>query len=189
LLLLAELDHPSEALALGALLHDIAKPRSTQHREHRITFYGHCKLGAEMAVAICQRLRRSREVWERVAWLVANHLRLMHAPEMRVSTLKRFLAQDGIDELLELARIDALASNKDLSKVDFCRAKQREFGAAQLKPPPLIRGRDLLALGLEPGPRFRAILDAVEEAQLENRLTSREQALAWVRAEYLPDRT
>lgn len=186
LLLLAELNHPSETLALGALLHDVAKPRTAQHQEQRITFYGHCEIGAEMSVAICQRLRRSRDVWERVAWLVANHLRIIHAQEMRVSTLKRFLAQDGIGELLELARIDALASNKDLRNVDFCRAKQREFGAAQLKPSPLIRGRDLLALGLEPGPRFREILNAVEEAQLESRLTSREQALAWVRDQYLP---
>jgi poly(A) polymerase len=139
-----------------------------------------------MAVTICQRLRRSREVWERVGWLVQNHLKLLHAPEMRVSTLKRFLAQDGIDELLDLARLDALASNKDLRLYEFCRAKQREL-AADLKPPPLLRGRDLLEMGFEPGPRFREILDAVEEAQLENRLTTRPQALAWVRERYPVD--
>jgi poly(A) polymerase len=183
LLLLAQLEHSSEALALAALLHDVAKPRCVQHSEHRITFYGHCQQGAEMAAAICQRLRRSREVWERVAWLVRNHLRVIHAPDMRLSTLKRFLAQEGIDELLDLARIDALASSQDLRFYEFCRAKQQEFGAAQLKPPPLIRGRDLLDLGLEPGPRFREILDAVEEAQLEGRLRTREQALEWVRAQ------
>jgi poly(A) polymerase len=183
LLLLAELDQPSEALALAALLHDVAKPVCVQHAEHRITFYGHCERGAEMAVEICQRLRRSREVWERVAWLVRHHLKLLHAPEMRISTLKRFLAQDGIDELLELGRLDALASNKDLRLYEFCRAKQREH-AADLKPPPLIRGRDLLEMGFEPGPRFSEILEAVEEAQLESRLTTREQALAWVRERY-----
>jgi poly(A) polymerase len=185
LLLLAELEQPSETLALGALLHDIAKPACVQRRDDRITFYGHCEQGADMAVAVCQRLRRSREVWERVAWLVCNHLRLIHAADMRVSTLKRFLAQDGVDELLALARLDALASNQDLRHYEFCRAKQAEFGAAQIKPPPLIRGRDLLALGLDAGPRFREILDAVEEAQLEGRLTTHAAAMDWVRAHYL----
>src|SRR5262249_53249414 len=111
LALLAQLERPTETLALGALLHDIAKPRWAQRTDRRITFYGHCELGAEMAVAVCQRLRRSRETWERVAVLVRDHLRLVHAPEMRLSTLKRFLASEGITELLELARIDAMASN------------------------------------------------------------------------------
>ena len=108
-----------------------------------------------MAVAICQRLRRSRETWERVAYLVRNHLRLVNAPQMRLSTLKRFLAEDGIDELLELARLDALASNKDLTYYDFCRQKLDELGAEEIKPPPLVRGHDLLELGFAPGPRFR----------------------------------
>ncbi|HEX7408798.1 MAG TPA: CCA tRNA nucleotidyltransferase, partial [Candidatus Binatia bacterium] len=107
--LLEQLDHPTETLALAALLHDIAKPSCAQRDEKRITFYGHCKLGAEMAIVICQRLRRSRETWERVAVLVRDHLRLLQAPEMRLSTLKRFLASTAIEELLELARLDAMA--------------------------------------------------------------------------------
>jgi poly(A) polymerase len=179
--LLAQLEHPSETLALGALLHDIAKPRTAQQTEKRITFYGHCELGADMAMAICQRLRRSRETWERVASLVRDHLRLVHSPEMRLSTLKRFLAQDGIDELLELARLDAMASNQDLTYYRFCRQKLQELGAEDIKPQALIRGRDLLDLGFEPGPRVGEILSAVSEAQLDGTLTTREQALAWVR--------
>jgi tRNA nucleotidyltransferase/poly(A) polymerase len=168
--LLAQLDHPTETLALGALLHDIAKPR--------------CALGADMAVEICQRLRRSRETWERVAFLVRDHLRLSSAPEMRLSTLKRFLAQDGIDELLELARLDAMASNQDLTYYNFCRAKLTELSAAEIKPPPLVRGRDLLDMGFAPGPLFGEILAAVAEAQLDGTLQSREQAIAWVRERY-----
>jgi len=180
--LLAQLELPTETLALGALLHDVAKPRCARREPHRITFYGHCELGAEMAVAICQRLRRSRETWERVALLVRDHLRPVHAPEMRLSTLKRFLASEGIDELLELARLDAMASNRDLTYYDFCRQKLEELGAEQIKPPPLLRGHDLLAMGLTPGPRFGEILTAVADAQLEGRLTTRDEALAWVRA-------
>lgn len=181
LLLLDKLDCPSETLALGALLHDVAKPLCRAQTGERITFYGHCEKGAEMAVAICQRLKRSRVTWERVAYLVKNHLRLLNAPEMRPATLKRFLRQDGIEELLELARIDALSSSGDLRPYEFCRRKLAELGPEQMMPPRLLTGHDLITLGLPPGPRFKEILNAVEDAQLEGHLRTREEALAWVK--------
>lgn len=179
--LLERLDQPTETLALAALLHDVAKPECAVERDHRITFYGHCERGAEMAAGICQRLRRSRDTWERVAWLVRNHLRHTSAAQMRQSTLKRFLGEDGIDELLDLARLDALASNGDLTSHGFCLAKRAEFGAEALRPQPLLTGRDLISLGLTPGPRFGRLLEALLDAQLEGEVTSRDQALAWVR--------
>jgi poly(A) polymerase len=182
--LLGQLDRPSETLALGALLHDVAKPRCAQRTQKRITFYGHCEIGAEMAVEICQRLRRSRETWERVAFLVRDHLRLLHAPEMRLSTLKRFLGQDGIEELLELARLDALASNKDLTYYNFCTQQLSELSAEDIKPAPLLRGHDLLEMGFVAGPQFSRILAAVADAQLDGTLATREQALAWVREHF-----
>jgi poly(A) polymerase len=184
LLLLDKLDQPTETLALGALLHDVAKPVCRAQSEKRITFYGHCERGAEMAVDICQRLRRSRETWGRVAYLVKNHLRLISAPEMRTSTLKRFLREEGIEELLELARIDALSSSGDLRPYEFCRQKLSELGPEQIAPPRLLTGRDLIDLGLQPGPRFKEILHAVEDAQLEGRLRTPEDALSWVRQQY-----
>jgi len=183
--LLAQLEQPTETLALGALLHDIAKPACAHRDAHRITFYGHCERGAEMAVEICQRLRRSRETWERVAFLVRDHLRLLHAPEMRLSTLKRFLASDGIDELLALARLDAMASNHDLTYYNFCRQKLQELSHAVIRPAPLLRGHDLLELGLQPGPLIGHILRAVTEAQLEGTLQTRDEAVAWVRERFL----
>lgn len=182
--LLEQLAQPTETLALGALLHDIGKPSCAGAREGRITFYGHEELGAAMAVAVCQRLRRSREVWERVDYLVRHHLRLLSAPEMRISTLRRFLAEDGIDELLELARMDALAADGNLRCYEFCRTQQRRFDTEPIKPPPLLRGRDLRAAGYPAGPLYREILDAVEERQLEGELASTEAALAWVRQRY-----
>ena len=115
-----------------------------------------------------------------MSYLVKNHLRLVNAPEMRTATLKRFLREEGIEELLELARIDALSSSGDLRPYEFCRRKLAELGPEQISPPPLLNGRDLIALGLPPGPRFKEILRAVEEAQLEGRLRNREDALAWV---------
>jgi poly(A) polymerase len=178
----------TETLALGALLHDIAKPRCAARTESRITFYGHCELGAAMAVEVCQRLRRSRETWERVEYLVRNHLRLVNAPQMRLSTLKRFLAEDGIDELLKLARLDAMASSGDLTHYEFCRRRQDELGQEQIKPEPLLRGRDLIELGFEPGPRFGEILAAVAEAQLDGTLTTRDEAVAYVHRRFSPDR-
>ena len=181
LLLLDKLAHPSETLALGALLHDVAKPLCRARKDERITFYGHCEKGAEMAIAICQRLKRSRATWERVVYLVKNHLRLLSAPEMRSATLKRFLREEGIAELLELARIDALSSSGDLRPYEFCRDQLVELGPEQIVPPRLLSGHDLIALGLAPGPRFKEILAAVEDAQLEGRLLTREDALAWVR--------
>jgi poly(A) polymerase len=184
LLLLAQLRAPSEALALGALLHDIAKPDCAERRDDRITFYGHPEVGAERAAAICQRLRRSRPVWERVEYLVRNHLRLVHAPQMRRSTLRRFLAEDGIEELLELARIDTLASHGDLRAYQFCMDARAQLGDEPARPAPLVRGRDLLALGYPPGPVYSEILHAVEEKQLEGELTTAESALAWVQQTY-----
>jgi poly(A) polymerase len=184
LLLLAQLRQPSEALALGALLHDIGKPACAERRGSRITFHGHPEVGAERAVAVCHRLRRSRPVWERVEYLVRNHLRSVHAAQMRRSTLRRFLAEDGIDELLELVRIDALASHGDLSAYQFCIDARARLGDEPAKPPPLLRGRDLLALGYPRGPLYSEILHAVEERQLEGELTSAEAALAWVKKTY-----
>jgi poly(A) polymerase len=175
-----------ETLALGALLHDVAKPRCAGERDGRITFYGHPEVGAELAVAICQRLRRSRATWERVAYLVRYHLRLVQAPDMRLSTLKRFFAEDGVDELLRLARFDALASNGDLRFVLFCERRRAELGAAALKPPRLLGGNDLVAMGHPPGPRVGEILRALEEAQLEGEVTDRASAERFVRERFPP---
>jgi poly(A) polymerase len=184
LLLLDNLDQPTETLALGALLHDVAKPLCQVHNAHRITFYGHCEKGADMAVDICQRLKRSRETWERVAYLVKNHLRLLSAPEMRTATLKRFLREEGFAELLELARLDALASSGDLRPYHFCREQLIALAPEQIAPPRLLSGHDLMALGIPPGPRFKEILGAVEDAQLEGQLHTREEALAWVKGQF-----
>jgi poly(A) polymerase len=188
LLVIDQLRAPTETLALGALLHDVAKPlcagRKTTAEGERITFYGHPERGAEMAVAICQRLKRSRAVWERVAYLVRHHLRLVSAPLMRKATLTRFLREEGIEELLELARIDATASNGDLQYYEFCRAKLASLSEQQMNPPALVTGRDLIAIGFTPGPRFSEILHAVEEQQLEGALADRDAALAWVRSHY-----
>lgn len=174
----------SETLAYGALLHDIAKPVCIEKHGERITYHGHTERGAEMAIEILKRLKRSRSVWERVAYLVKNHLRHTQAPKMRVSTLKRFLGEEGIEELLELTRLDALASSGDLQYYDFCRRKLEEFKHEEIHPEPLLKGKDLIAMGFTPGPLFHDILERLHEAQLEGDICTREQALEWLRKKY-----
>jgi poly(A) polymerase len=170
----------SETLALGALLHDVAKPDCAGVHDGRITFYGHAPEGAKMAVAICQRLRRSRATWERVEYLVRDHLRLVQAPEMRLSTLKKMLRAPGFEELLALARMNALASNRDLRYVEFCERRRAELSHEEVKPPRLLGGDDLKALGYPEGPRLGEILRALEEAQLEGTVRSRADAERFV---------
>ncbi len=184
LLTLSHLDSPSETLAYGCLLHDVCKPVCIRRDGERLTFYGHTEKGAEMAVAILQRLKRSRTTWERVAYLVRNHLRHTQAPHMRLSTLKRFLGEDGIDELLQLTRIDALSANGDLQYYHFCEKKLGELKQEEIHPEPLLRGRDLIEMGFAPGPIFQHILKQVEEAQLGGELSDREQAREWVNRNY-----
>jgi poly(A) polymerase len=184
LLALGQLHSSSETLAYGCLLHDVGKSVCRQRDGERLTFYGHTEKGAAMAEAILKRLKRSRWTWKRVAYLVRNHLRHMQAPRMRLSTLKRFLGEDGIDELLELTRIDALAANGDLQYYQFCKQKLAELNKEEIHPEPLLRGRDLIAMGFSPGPSFHKILGQVEEAQLGGELSSREEAVAWVNKNY-----
>jgi poly(A) polymerase len=176
----------SETLAFGLLFHDIAKPRTREVKGDKTTFYGHTELGAEMATHILQRLRRSRFVQSRVAYLVHYHLRLGDAHRMRPSTLKRMLAEDGFEELLSLARIDALASSSYLGYYHFCRHAMLTHAPEQLRPPRLIGGNDLIAMGFTPGPAFKTILKEVEDLQLDGELRDREAALAYVRSHYQP---
>lgn len=184
LLTLGHLDSPSETLAYGCLFHDVGKPLCIRREGERLTFYGHTEKGAEMAEQALKRLKRSRATWERVSYLVRNHLRHTQAQKMRLSTLKRFLGEEGIEELLELTRIDALSANGDLQYYRFCKQKLAELKQEEIHPEPLLRGRDLIAMGFSPGPSFHDILKEIEEAQLAGELSSREQAIDWVHKHY-----
>jgi len=177
---LEALTDPSPALALAALLHDVGKPRTQTHQD-RIRFHGHDREGAEMAAAICERLRLSRADSEQVVDLVRDHMRIADAPKMRPATLRRLLARPHFPELLELHRADCLASHGRLDVYEYCRDALTEIADEPELPPPLLTGRDLIELGLEPGPLFAEILRAVEDARLEGQLSSAEQARDWVR--------
>jgi poly(A) polymerase len=174
----------SETVAFGILLHDIAKPRCRAVIGDKVTFYGHTDQGAVMAAEMLARLKRSRAVQERVAYLVKNHLKLCMAPRMRPATLKRMLAEDGFDELMDVAFMDAMASSSYLGFWHFCRNAMSTMTAEEIRPPRLIGGDDLKQLGFTPGPKFKAILKDVEDQQLDGMLATREDALKYVLTNY-----
>ncbi|MBV8865167.1 MAG: CCA tRNA nucleotidyltransferase [Acidobacteriaceae bacterium] len=176
LLMLDQLQHPSPVLALGALLHDVGKP-ATYSATDRIRFNGHAEIGAELTQKIMQRLKFPHGEIEQVEALVANHMRFKDVEQMRVSTLKRFLALSNFSDHLELHRLDCLASNGYTAAYEFVEQKLRDFKEEELRPTRLINGLDLIQAGYQPGPDFRLALDAVETAQLEGQLHTREEAL------------
>ena len=163
-------------LAMAVLLHDIGKPVTFEIAD-RIRFNNHDSIGAKMAGKICERLRMSNAEKERITWLVKMHLYLRHAQEMRVSKLKRLFAHEGYPELAELYKIDSLASTANLDDYNFCQKMFEELKVEEIKPEPLITGNDLIALGLKPGPIFSKILDAIKDEQLEQKITTKEEAL------------
>jgi poly(A) polymerase len=174
----------SSTLAWGGLLHDVGKPptfTAPRGPGDRIRFDGHVEVGTRMAEEITLRLKFSSEHTARVAALVAQHLRFKDVFEMRTATLKRFVRQPHFDEHMELHRMDCLASHRKLDGYEFVRRFLEETPAEAVRPARLVTGDDLKLLGLPPGPEYRRILEAVEEAQLEGKLATRDEALQFVR--------
>jgi poly(A) polymerase len=185
LLLLENLPHPSPAtLAWGALLHDVGKPPTFRRAPDRIRFDEHASVGAKMAEEICRRLRFSNDDTEQIVALVANHMKFQHVQQMKDSTFKRFIRVPQFGEHLELHRIDCESSHRSLQLYDYTCKRIAELPPESVRPAALVTGDDLIAAGYDPGPRFKEILSAVEDGQLEGRLQSREDAMKYVRREF-----
>lgn len=174
----------SKSLAWGVLLHDVAKPPTFRVAPDRIRFDGHAEVGTRMAEEICRRLRFSNQTTEQVAALVANHMRFGDAKKMKESTLKRFLRLPHFEEHLELHRLDCTGSHRDLSLYEFVREKLKSTPEKEMRPAPLISGEDLIQHGWKPGPQFRTMLQAVEDAQLEGTLHTREEAMSFLETNF-----
>jgi poly(A) polymerase len=168
-------------LAFAALLHDVGKPRTVERLTDRYTFHGHEHVGRRLAAEICLRFRLSNVERERVEWLVEKHQYLCDAQQMKPSKLKVVLAHPGIIELLALHLADARATNRDSEHVAFCARLLQHWSRAELNPPALITGDDLIKMGLEPGPHFKEILDRVREAQLDGSIATWEEANKFVK--------
>ena len=175
----------SVPLVFAVLLHDVAKPvTSTVDETGRIRFNEHDRIGAAMTESIMERLRFSRAEIDAAVEMVRQHMVFKDVPKMRVAKLKRFMARPTFEEELELHRVDCASSHRMMDNYEFLLRKREEFANEPIIPPPLVRGDDLIALGLKPGPKFGEILEAVETRQLEGALKDRQQALEWVKREY-----
>lgn len=176
-------DTTSDELALAVLLHDIGKPATYTYdkADDRIRFNGHDRVGAEMSEQILRRLKYSNSTTEDVCAMVANHMNFMNVQLMRTAKVKRFMARPTFEDEMELHRVDCGSSNGLTDNYDFLQAKGKEFASEPLIPPPLVTGKDLIDMGLKPGPEFKEILNQVQTEQLEGNLTDRAAALTWVR--------
>jgi poly(A) polymerase len=187
MLLLKNLPRPCPpTLAWGALLHDVGKPATFRVAPDRIRFDGHVDVGVKMAEEICRRLRFSNNDTEQIMALVKNHMRFAQVMQMKESTFKKFVRRPGFDEHLELHRLDCQASHRNLASYEFTREKMATLTPEAIRPQPLLSGDDLIAEGYQPGPRFKEILAAVEEEQLEGKLGSAGEALKFVKTAFPP---
>ena len=166
-------------LILSVLFHDIGKPSTRTVDVHgTMRFYAHDQVGAMMTEKILQRLRFSNKIIDAVVPAVRLHMSFKDVPKMRLSTLRRMMARPTFKDELELHRVDCTSSHGMLDNYELLLQKQSEFASIPLLPQPLVTGRDLVALGLQPGPEFGKILQIVKEAQLENLIHTKEEAMA-----------
>jgi poly(A) polymerase len=171
------------ALPWAALLHDVAKPvtASRDPRTGEIHFYGHEKVGAEMAQAVLTRLRFPRKQIEEIVTCVRFHMQFKDATQMRKATLRRLLLRPTFPLELELHRLDCLGSHGQMDHYEFLKEKAAELDQQPAIRPPLLTGDDLMALGMTPGPAMGALLAELREKQLQDELTNRRAARAWVK--------
>jgi putative nucleotidyltransferase with HDIG domain len=187
LLLLEKLpSDPSPALAWGALLHDVGKPATFRRAPDRIRFDGHVEVGVRIAEEILRRLRFSLEETSQIVSLIENHMRFGDVHKMKESTLKRFFRLPKFEEHLALHRMDALSSFGNLDNYAFAKEKYETLPEGQVRPQLLVTGGDLIEAGYRPGPLFKEMLAFAEDAQLEGRITTRDQGMELVREIFSP---
>jgi len=177
LLAVSMLEEPSFEFTMAVLLHDIGKPPTADSGRERL-FLDHERVGEQMSRRIAERLKLSKRETDTIAFLVRHHMILKDVARMKKSTMKRLFAHEFFEQLAELHRIDAMASNRDLSNYDFAVNARSSLSEEAIKPKPFLNGEDLAALGVERGPRMGRILRLVYNAQLDEEIASREEALA-----------
>jgi poly(A) polymerase len=178
----------NELLPWTVLLHDIAKPVTAEKDSQTgaIHFYGHEKVGAEMARAILNRLRFPKKQIDEIVACVLHHMQFKDVKQMRKSTLRRLLLRETFPLELELHKLDCLGSNGNLENYNFLVEQAAELKKLPAIRPPLLTGKDLIALGTKPGKELGALLREIREQQLSDELKTPRQAKAWVKRRLLP---
>jgi len=179
---------PSPTLAWSVLLHDIGK-KSTMRMLDRLRFNGHDQVGARMATGILKRLHASSDLIDSTSTCIENHMHFMNVTSMRLATLKRLLSRPTILDELELHRVDCLASHGNVDNVTFVRKRLDEFARERIKPSPLLRGNDLILLGMTPGPLFSTILREVYDLQLDEKIATHDEAIEVVKSRWLGEKS
>ncbi len=170
-------------LPWAVLLHDVAKPVTARRDRHggSIHFYGHERIGAEMSRRLLERLRFPRRAIDAVVKAVRCHMQFKDVPQMRKATLRRLLMRPTFPLELELHRLDCLGSHGDLEIYEFLQREANELERQPQIRPPLLKGDDLLALGMKPGPALGALLAELREKQLQDELKTPAEAREWVK--------
>jgi poly(A) polymerase len=150
----------------------------------RIRFNGHVEVGVRIAEEILRRLRFSGEEEAQIVALVKHHMQFGDVKAMKVSTLKRFIRMPRFEEHLALHRADCLSAHCDLRLYEFAKEAFERTEPEEMRPKLLVTGRDLIVAGYRPGPEFKAMLTAAEDAQLEGRIGSTEEGMELVRREF-----
>jgi tRNA nucleotidyltransferase (CCA-adding enzyme) len=175
------------ALMLGAVCHDFGKPATTAFFDGRIRSHNHEEAGVAPTLAFLDRLKihtmDGYDVRRQTVGLVAHHLKPGMFFKVRAQVgdgaFRRLAQKVDLELLARLAKADCLGRTGDFdcSAMDWFLARARELGVEHAPPQPLLRGRDLLPIGVEPGPRMGEILRQLYERQLDGEITTAEQAL------------
>jgi len=183
MLLFKFLENPSPTLAMAALLHDIGKAE-TMTITDRIRFHNHHNVGAKIAENILKRLKFPNNEIELITRYIRNHMKFIDVKKMKQSTLKKFLAQDNFEEELEMHKADCLASHKNLENYEYCKNILNTLKKDQLKPDPILRGKDLIEMGYKPGKIFSTILEYAYNKQLEEPKITKNKLKSLVRKKF-----
>jgi tRNA nucleotidyltransferase (CCA-adding enzyme) len=198
--LIDDLDHPRQvAVMLGALCHDLGKPPTTEFVDGRIRSRGHDEAGVEPTITLLDRLGvftiNGYDVREQVIQLVRYHL--LPGEWFKAKTpvgdgaFRRLARKVAPDLLYRVAKADSLGRNPEwLPKEKWFESEAQEWFIEKVRdlriektaPEPILMGRHLIGLGLEPSPVFSEILAAVYEKQLEGEIADLDNALAAARS-------
>jgi len=181
------------ALRFACLLHDMAKPDTFTNTDGRIRFHGHDNAGSGKAALVCRRFRLSRGTEKAVTTVIKQHMRLFNLSSPggpSKNAMYRFCRDlgDALPESLVLSQADARATFEIMPKEKFTDTEASMAAVLdyyytkflKVETSPLVTGKDLIRLGLTPGPRFREILEEIKERRAVGTLTTRTEALEYL---------